>query len=632
MKRIISFLMSMVMMLSLITVSPITVEAASNIKINGVDIGYAVKDYFSKNGKACTCHNQGLCIPETSACNCIRVNGTVQCYAFALHCQNKLFGYNDVSSPKEFKSIGSISAGKLTVSNLKELILSAPIGSHIRTYYVDKSHCAHSMILIEKNDKGFTIVQANGSNNEEYSGHYKCRIGTAEYTWDEYINSGYGCRGIQFVKIPKDYEIKPSAPTITSATAKSSTSIEVKWNAVSGATKYRVDRRRSDETGWEGRTLTSNCKETSYTDTGLEANKKYYYRVYAINDAGTSPTSVTYQTWTMTNTPNQPDVNRDSESQLTISWDKVSGAEEYKLLYRKATDEGYSILANNLTSTSYIHKNLSAGTKYCYRIVAVNKGEVGPEGDRKAASIDSEQSPTKSKFTKLARPSNSINNDNINQVNLEWKAAVGDSTYKYEVWRDGAKIATTSSLKYTDTSATSGKIHTYQVKVIDTKDNNNNITSSDAFYAASKIEPAVTVTPQSATSMKISWNKPTGASNLSYTVMRQINDGTSVEIKTVKDTYYVDSGLTTGATYGYYVKVLDNEGNYLTSIRGKDAVMQILPTSVALNRTTSTLKVGETLSLTATITPSDSTNKTLSWTSSDTNVATVSNGESVLVY
>lgn len=194
-KKILSAVLTLV--LTLPTVFSLNVYAKSNITINGVDIGYAAGDYFSKNGKACTCHNQNKCAPEKSGCNCKHVEGTAQCYAFALWCENKLWGYNDVSKPKNFQNIGSVSAGKLTTSKIKELITKAPIGSHIRT-----NETNHSMILISKNSNGFTIAQANGSNNNEYRYWSACRIGTATYTWSSYVKSTYGTRGIKFIKSP----------------------------------------------------------------------------------------------------------------------------------------------------------------------------------------------------------------------------------------------------------------------------------------------------------------------------------------------------------------------------------------------------------------------------------------------
>lgn len=50
----------------------------------------------------------------------------------------------------------------------------------------------------------------------------------------------------------------------------------------------------------------------------------------------------------------------------------------------------------------------------------------------------------------------------------------------------------------------------------------------------------------------------------------------------------------------------------------------IAVTGVSLNTTSKTLKIGETTTLTPTITPSNATNKNVTWTSSNTSVATVS--------
>ena len=49
-------------------------------------------------------------------------------------------------------------------------------------------------------------------------------------------------------------------------------------------------------------------------------------------------------------------------------------------------------------------------------------------------------------------------------------------------------------------------------------------------------------------------------------------------------------------------------------------------TSVTLDKTTASLRAGETVTLTATVNPDDATDKTVTWSSSDQTVATVSNG------
>lgn len=53
---------------------------------------------------------------------------------------------------------------------------------------------------------------------------------------------------------------------------------------------------------------------------------------------------------------------------------------------------------------------------------------------------------------------------------------------------------------------------------------------------------------------------------------------------------------------------------------------QIAVTSIALNKTAASLKAGETVALVATVNPSDATDKTVTWSTSDASVATVKDG------
>lgn len=61
--------------------------------------------------------------------------------------------------------------------------------------------------------------------------------------------------------------------------------------------------------------------------------------------------------------------------------------------------------------------------------------------------------------------------------------------------------------------------------------------------------------------------------------------------------------------------------NYCTTVAAPVAV-----TDVTLNKNSATLEVGDTETLTATIAPNDATNKNVTWTSSNTSIATVENG------
>jgi hypothetical protein len=78
---------------------------------------------------------------------------------------------------------------------------------------------------------------------------------------------------------------KPDIPTNVSATALSSSSIQVSWDPVSGAASYDV----YYEIGMSlTKNFAANVTSTSYTHTSLEANTSYWYYIKAKNSAGES--------------------------------------------------------------------------------------------------------------------------------------------------------------------------------------------------------------------------------------------------------------------------------------------------------------------------------------------------------
>jgi poly(hydroxyalkanoate) depolymerase family esterase len=77
----------------------------------------------------------------------------------------------------------------------------------------------------------------------------------------------------------------PSAPTSLTASAASATQISLNWSTSSGATSYQVQRSADGTTGW---TQVGAPTPATYTDTGLTASTRYYYRVLASNAIGQS--------------------------------------------------------------------------------------------------------------------------------------------------------------------------------------------------------------------------------------------------------------------------------------------------------------------------------------------------------
>ena len=169
---------------------------------------------------------------------------------------------------------------------------------------------------------------------------------------------------------------KPSAPTGVSATAQSSFSILVSWNAVSTATGYRVYRSSSSSGTYSifagG---ASPLSATSWTDTSCQPNTAYYYKVVAVNDGGDSNQSSTASATTpqaLPNTPyGSPVIKSPTTSSLTIEWNAAARADTY-VLERATSSSGPWTSVYNGSNTTYTNTGLSSGTTYYYRVKARN--------------------------------------------------------------------------------------------------------------------------------------------------------------------------------------------------------------------------------------------------------------------
>lgn len=88
---------------------------------------------------------------------------------------------------------------------------------------------------------------------------------------------------------------------------------------------------------------------------------------------------------------------------------------------------------------------------------------------------------------------------------------------------------------------------------------------------------------------------------------------------------YKDTGLTPATAYKYKVEVINGEKSVMSD-EITATTLSIAVTGVTLNKSTADVAVGGSLKLTPTVTPANATNKSGSWSSSVTAVATVSGG------
>lgn len=218
MKKFLSLVLTVIMLFSVVPMTNLGIEAnaASNIIINGVNIGYAEGSYFTKDGKSCAttafsngrCHKHDICEDATdSRCNCMRYWPSIsnckvdllasQCFGFARYCQWRVYGYHDGNSKSKFTNLtGTISASNCTASTLKSKLSGCAPATHIRT-----GDGEHSISIISVDDANVRVADCNRLGY--------CKIQTYSYTWSSLATYLKGRGGIEYAYSAKSATVNP---------------------------------------------------------------------------------------------------------------------------------------------------------------------------------------------------------------------------------------------------------------------------------------------------------------------------------------------------------------------------------------------------------------------------------------
>ena len=333
----------------------------------------------------------------------------------------------------------------------------------------------------------------------------------------------------------------PAAPTVKIGNSASSGKPMLTWNAVEGATSYRIYRSTSRGSGYS---LLGTTTATSYTNTGAKAGTTYYYRVKACNDAGLSPYSniVSGQSKSVAPKLSAPVVkigHSASSGKPMLTWNAVSSATSYKV-YRATSQNGTYSLLGTVTATSYTNTGAKAGTTYYYKVKAVNSA-----GESAYSNVVSGRATV----TTLTMGHSSTSG----KPQLTWKAVSGAASYK--VYRATTKngaysvINTTKALTYTNVGAALGTTYYYKVEAL------NAAGKSLGFSAVvdGKVAPVLAVGYSSVSGKpQLTWKAVPGATEYQVYRSTQQNSGYS-KINTTTATSYVNTGAKAGTTYYYRI-------------------------------------------------------------------------------
>ena len=329
--------------------------------------------------------------------------------------------------------------------------------------------------------------------------------------------------------------------------ANAPTGVNVKWNSVAGAEKYRIYRRLTGENAWTT-IKTVNADVLSITDTGAISGKTNNYAVKVY----TNGTWSAYKTAAI-NYIAAPQVTKTTsvvDSGITLNWAAVAGAAQYRV-YRY--DGSKWVLLGKVTGTSFTDKNVTLGKSYRYTLKAEN-GSNSSSYNSKGWTV---------KYT-LTTPTVSKVTTSSTAIKVQWGAVKGVSGYIVYRKTDGAsgwtRLGTTTSTSYTDKNVKAGTVYYYTIKAYKG--------SSYSGYNKTGWVGVILKTPtvksaNSSNGIKVTWSKVSGANG--YTVYSsQYNEstgkwsgwqkrGTAASSKSA----WVDKTVKSGTTYRYTVKAVN---------------------------------------------------------------------------
>jgi hypothetical protein len=193
-----------------------------------------------------------------------------------------------------------------------------------------------------------------------------------------FILNGTGVPSVaSMVRISGSPPPAPSAPSSLTATAVSSSRIDLAWTDNSGNEDgFRIERSTDGTNFAEIATVGANA--TTYASTGLAASTTYHYRVRAYNAGGNSAYSNTASATTQAgatapNAPSNLTATAVSRSQINLAWTDNSNNEDGFKVERSTNGSSFTQIATvGANVTSYASTGLQKNKTYYYRVRAYN--------------------------------------------------------------------------------------------------------------------------------------------------------------------------------------------------------------------------------------------------------------------
>jgi chitodextrinase len=380
----------------------------------------------------------------------------------------------------------------------------------------------------------------------------------------------------------------PLVPTSLSATAVSTSTINLTWTAstdptvagqlTSGIAGYKI---------YRGGIQIGTSATNSYSDTGLSASTQYTYTVSAYDIAGnnsaqSTSASATTQTpppdTTPPTTPTSPVATAVSTTAINVTWTASTdavGVTGYKIFRCVGTSCTATTQVGTTTINSYSDSGLSAGTTYRYRIIATDlAGNLSAYSTSASATTQALPDTTPPTVSMTAPPAGSTVSGT---VTLTATASDNVAVQSVQFTVDGTNVGNLDTVApYTiswDSSSVANGLRTIRAKATDTS---GNTTTSSALFVTVAIPQSSDTTPPPVPINVQSSNTTSNSTTITWSpstdliVANQVTSGTAgykvyrgtVLLATVSTGLtYTDTNLTPEDSYSYSVSAFDLAGN-----------------------------------------------------------------------
>ncbi len=380
----------------------------------------------------------------------------------------------------------------------------------------------------------------------------------------------------------------PGAPTGVVVTSTRANHTRIIWTAPtntgsSAITSYTMEW-STDDTNWSvlatGIPVSNNLVYDHYSRL-LTVGDRFYYRVRAVNSAGTGPPSTSSSTLVVANSlttgvPTGVTVSQTGAAQITVSWTAPTNlpsndpVRSYVVFRTTNSGDSWVLLSETVPSTTltYADNSLTSGITYGYTVAVI------VETSRRTSNLSVPDSLTlgapeaPTGFTAASSGGTSIDLS-WTAPTQTWGSAI--TGYKIEVSEDGTTftelVDSQSGTTYSHTGLTTGDVRHYRVRAINARGTGQPSSVQRAIAGGPAAPTGLTAGALRLHNIVLNWDKvPTITPPITSHIIEWSTDDTNWEVvdqPSAGNTGYYEhfsSLLTVGETFYYRVRAVNSAG------------------------------------------------------------------------